>query len=167
MSENKFFTGSRDGTIKLWYNNRDSIKLKANFLDHIDWVNDICISNTRSIMFSCSNDSNILLWDISRFQRREDTSNEMLIINSDSSINLLNKDFVSSIKFNEKNNLLFTAGFDSRICIYDILTCKKDIKQIDEKNVLYNFGECSVLCLDVDLEAKLVVASVYEKVINT
>lgn len=164
LNESKFFTGSRDGTIKLWHNNNDSIQIKANFLDHIDWVNDICFSRDKSIMFSCSNDSNILLWDISAFQRREEIYNDLLILHSDTSINLLNKDFVSSICYNDKYNLLLSGCLDSKICIYDIVSCKKEIKQIDERNILYSFSDNSVFCIDVDDDAKIIVSSVYDRV---
>ncbi len=157
------------------------IELKANFENHIDWVNDIQISERHNIFISCSNDKTIKFWKNPEKVINSDTDNSgnnKYNINNNGliesyysslSLNNIHTDYIKGLAYSEKSGNLFTAGYDGKILmmnIDDILNFTKDITYYQN---YFDFGSNSnfnsIFAVDCDLSGDTILASVYDNVI--
>lgn len=161
--DDMFITGGRDASVKIWNNTEDNqgYELLANLKGHIDWVNDMCLNESKTLLFTCSNDNNVHIWKLKGFERNNYTV-DIYPINS---INEHYTDYVKSLVYNNSSKMLYTGGLDARICAYNIEYSNKSSISITGKNVLYStLNEKSVYSIDTNKDGSLLVASVYENV---
>jgi len=154
--------------------------LKANFENHIDWINDIQVSKKHNMFFSCSNDKTIKIWKIPDFvnninsnintNSNNNINNDGLIESYYASLNLNNihTDYIKSLAYSEKSGYLFTAGFDGKILMMkldDLLKYPRDLNYYqDYHDFNSNNNHNSVFSVDCDLNGDIILASVYENV---
>lgn len=176
---NYFFSGGRDGLIKLWKSNSDEKSLdgpvestlKYNLVGHTDWINDLKFNNQNNILFSAGNDTNVFAWDLRKLEFLTDPNfnldekKEVKTILPYYCFNELNNDYVSCLEYNSCTNTLFTGGLDSKVCIYEIDKENKFKINISEKNIFKTVeDDKSVYSISANKNGTLVVCSAYENV---
>lgn len=142
-----------------------SFELKANFENHIDWVNDIQIDKKHDLIISCSNDKTIKLWKLPELESKEG-SNSIESFYSHTNLNSLHGDYIKALAYSEKSGNLFTAGLDGRIFMFNLDELDKyhkDVKTFKDSHSL-GTNNSSVFAVDCDLSGDLMIASVYENV---
>ncbi len=142
-----------------------SFELKANFENHIDWVNDIQIDKKRNLMISCSNDKTIKLWKIPDLSSK-DSPNGFESYYSTMSLNKMHGDYIKAIAYSEKSGNLFSASLDGRILMTNLESLLKYPNDLNSFQDFQSFGlnNSSVFAVDCDLSGDLMIASVYENV---
>ena len=135
-----FFTGGCDSVIKLWnYNNSiDEINLLYNLENHSDWISSLLYIKKLNYLISASNDSSINIWsldDILNFSKEQ--------IYPKQQFDFFHNDYITNLKYNEINNILYSSSLDGTIKEIDLNNCEinKNNKNLIEhkNNSIYNF----------------------------
>jgi WD40 repeat protein len=143
--------------IKLWQNRYDNtIQLNANFEGHVDWVNDLAIS--QNLLFSCSNDKTVMIWNLNNCNGTVDPAYQK---------HLMHKDYIKALCYCNYNNTLYASGYDGLITYYNIDEYNKSGSiRYDNSGELMNMKDKSIYSISCDTSGKLLLASIYENVIS-
>eukprot|EP00127_Corallochytrium_limacisporum_P007517 Clim_evm39s253 gene=Clim_evmTU39s253 len=103
------FTASRDATVRRWgldafYTER--CKPQQVYTGHTDWVNDVVWVPNNDLMFSCSNDSTVKVWQ---------SSTGALHTTLDT-----HSDYVKKLAFAQEKNTVLSASLDRTILVWDV-----------------------------------------------
>jgi WD40 repeat protein len=123
----------------------------------------LAISKTHNLLFSCSNDKTINIWQIPSIKEtnRDNTISSKYLIHS------YQNDYIKSLCYNEEQKFLYSCSYDGTITQFNIEEFRKTnkIKFDRGSNILYEMGEQkSIFSIDCDISGKLLLASVYENV---
>lgn len=158
------FTGGKDSIIKIW--DSDKFTFKSNLFGHVDWVNDLCFNDDKTLLFSCSNDCKINIWDLKGTYLKNHTTSIFPI----HSYSDCHKDYIKRLHYNKEKNNLYSCGLDSKVIIYSILDGKKYNIEPNSDNVFSTFNDISVYSITTNLSGNLLFAGLYPndiKVIDT
>lgn len=142
-----FFTGSCDSIIKLWSINPTSLNLVSNFEYHSNWITDLDLDYESQRLFSSSNDQSICIWDISNYSSVDEGHFFPLYTFSN-----IHQDYITSIKYNESTQSLFSSSLDGKII-------KIDLESFVEQTIAKSLP--STYSIDVSQEGDLMLASLY------
>ena len=169
-----FFTGGCDSVIKLWnYNNSlDEINLLCNLENHSDWVSSLLYIKNNNFLISASNDSSINVWDLKNILKFSNNQ-----IYPKKQYDFFHNDYITNLKFNEFNNILYSSSLDGTIKEIDLNKDSIYKKHLIEhkNNSIYNFdinGSENLLAYSLyqnneivifDLRSKKKICSLHEK----
>lgn len=170
-----YLTGGRDGIIKLWNigkqidKNTSNHSLVANLEGHTDWINEMSLNKSNNHLFSCSNDTTVLVWDMNKLKPRDDgeslVDGKFRVLLPKASICELATDYITCLEYNEYSNSLITGSLDSKICIYEIDRDFKFNFSIGEKNIFKQVEEeKSIYSITANRYGSIVACSAYENV---
>ncbi|KAK9161463.1 hypothetical protein Syun_007804 [Stephania yunnanensis] len=101
------FTGSRDGTLKRWALTEDAATCSATFESHVDWVNDVVLAGSDTLV-SCSSDTTLKAWK---------SSSDGICIKTLRQ----HSDYVTCLAAAEKNsNIIASGGLGGEVFIWDL-----------------------------------------------
>lgn len=158
------FTGGKDSFIKLW--DFDKFNHKSNLYGHTDWVNDMCFNGDKSLLFSCSNDCKINIWDLKGTYLKNNSTTIFPVY----SYSDLHKDFIKRIHYNSNKNYLYSCGLDSKIYIYPIDNNTKYNIEVNNDNLYTTFNDTSIYTITTNVSGNLIFAGLYQndiKVLDT
>ena len=151
---NLFFTGGCDSIIKLWINNKQSeLTLLSNLEFHSNWISSLAFDKSKNLLFSSSNDQTICFWDLNILFKN--IKNNLTTLFPQLKYSYYHSDYITSIKFNKYNDLLYSCGLDGKI--YSIDINKKDSKE----EILSK--ESSIYSIDLCENENLLSAALYEE----
>jgi WD40 repeat protein len=137
-----------------------------NYEGHIDWVNDLAISKTNKLLFSCSNDKNINIWKIPNLFD-ENISQTTPLITPSYSIFQYHRDYIKSLCHKEGMSSIYACGYDGLITSHNIEEYRKNnVIILNNDNFIYKSNNNnSIYSFDCDQTGNVILSSVYENVI--
>lgn len=168
LNDDIFISGGRDSSIKIWSSYENSFNILGDLKGHSDWVNDLCLNNEKTLLFSCSNDSNINIWRLKGIEDMLsiDDSDKYMELYPINSLNEVNNDYITTIKYSDSTKCLFSGGLDGIICKYNVSYSNKSQVISNKDNIIYKTNNKSVYSIDIDSSGNLLCASIYDNYIR-
>ena len=139
-----FATAGIDKDINIWETFDQKCKNSLRLKGHTNAVMDLCFNEDDNILFSASADKSVAIWDIYKGERIK---------------KLKHNNIVNSVDY--KNNILVTAGEDSKISVFDVRTKKEVFNYLHKYQItkavinnscdlIYFCGiDCLIHCLSI------------------
>ena len=154
-NKNLFFTGGCDSVIKFWVNNKSSeLKLLSNLEFHSNWISSFAFNKSNNILFSSSNDQTICIWDLNQLFNNINNNLTKTLFPS-LTYSYYHNDYITSIKYNTYNELLYSSGLDGKI--YSI-----NVNNNNSKNEILS-KESSIYSIDICENENILSAALYEE----
>ena len=152
-NNNLFFTGGCDSIIKLWIDN-NYLNLLSNFEYHSNWITNLTLCKRENYLISASNDESICIWNLNlTFNNIEKNIDKNAFL--EKNISHYHTDYISCLKYDENNNMLYSSGLDGKIYSANFDYIKKECSSSNEifsnDNSIYS----------IDVNNKILAASLY------